>query len=227
MSELLNTGTPIFDSSNLIFEPTYTIELDDNSNKLDARDLTKDSVIYGKEGKDNIIGTLNNDLIFGQEDNDNLSGSLGDDILSGGSGDDELYGQKGKDILFGGSGNDTLIGGDGNDLLITSLSEDTLTGGKGKDTFQLTLKGVQSVDTITDFDIDEDILEIKQTILGKDIERITPSIFRNVESLENIEVSKGVIYYESNSGMLYFGEKPLVQLSKGLDLKAGDIRVVE
>ena len=58
-------------------------------------------------------------------------------------------GGKGNDILFGGKGNDTLNGGAGDDLL---------NGGKGRDTFVLTPGN--GTDTIADFTIGQDLLEL-------------------------------------------------------------------
>ncbi|MEM1234579.1 MAG: calcium-binding protein [Pseudomonadota bacterium] len=82
-------------------------------------------------------------------------GTAGSNNLSGGSGDDWLFGE---------AGNDTLVGGAGNDLLTDGAGEDVLTGGAGADVFQLTLDG--SDDTITDFNPDEDLIEIMGLPLG-------------------------------------------------------------
>ncbi|MEZ9126112.1 VWA domain-containing protein, partial [Vibrio splendidus] len=70
-----------------------------------------------------------------------------DDVLSGGEGDDILYGQGGDDTLIGGLGNDILVGGDGDDL------------------FQWVDQPFQGdVDTITDFALGEDHLDISQLL---------------------------------------------------------------
>ncbi|MEZ8321864.1 M10 family metallopeptidase C-terminal domain-containing protein, partial [Vibrio splendidus] len=70
-----------------------------------------------------------------------------DDTLSGGEGDDILYGQGGDDTLIGGLGNDILVGGDGDDL------------------FQWVDQPFQGdVDTITDFALGEDHLDISQLL---------------------------------------------------------------
>ncbi|MEL0607209.1 VCBS domain-containing protein, partial [Vibrio echinoideorum] len=71
----------------------------------------------------------------------------GDDILSGGEGDDILYGQGGDDELIGGLGDDILVGGDGDDL------------------FQWIDQPFQDdVDTITDFALGEDHLDVSQLL---------------------------------------------------------------
>ncbi len=70
-----------------------------------------------------------------------------DDVLSGGEGDDILYGQGGDDTLIGGLGNDILVGGDGDDL------------------FQWVDQPFQGdVDTISDFALGEDHLDISQLL---------------------------------------------------------------
>ncbi|PMN65837.1 hypothetical protein BCT26_15170 [Vibrio lentus] len=70
-----------------------------------------------------------------------------DDVLSGGEGDDILYGQGGEDTLIGGLGDDILVGGDGDDL------------------FQWVDQPFQGdVDTITDFALGEDHLDISQLL---------------------------------------------------------------
>lgn len=84
-----------------------------------------------------------NDVLQGLQGNDLLLGNDGDDALAGGSGNDWLYGGDGDDVLGGGSGNDNLSGGDG---------EDTFTFGKGS-----------GKDVITDFDVDNDVLQIAQS----------------------------------------------------------------
>ncbi|MCF7496580.1 VWA domain-containing protein, partial [Vibrio sp. L5-1] len=70
-----------------------------------------------------------------------------DDILSGGEGDDILYGQGGEDTLIGGLGDDILVGGEGDDL------------------FKWVDQPYQDdVDTITDFALGEDHLDVSQLL---------------------------------------------------------------
>ena len=98
------------------------------------------------------VGTKGNDVLFGDDFADELFGGKGDDVILGNGGDDALAGNKGKDILIGGDGNDTLAGGKGKDILL---------GGEGEDTF--VFAGKSGKDTILDFDIDNDVLQIKST----------------------------------------------------------------
>lgn len=98
---------------------------------------------------------------------ENLTGSNFDDILvgsavanriSGSSGNDQVSGMAGDDVLFGNAGNDRLDGG---------LGADTLEGNAGQDTFVFTTTlGSGNVDTITDFVIADDTIELHRSIFG-------------------------------------------------------------
>jgi Ca2+-binding RTX toxin-like protein len=81
-----------------------------------------------------------------------LEGLGGNDLLLGADSDDGLNGGSGNDWLFGGAGDDNLTGGKGNDLL---------TGGDGKDVF--VFGGKSGKDVITDFDLENDVLQISKS----------------------------------------------------------------
>ncbi|MCV5919901.1 type I secretion C-terminal target domain-containing protein, partial [Escherichia coli] len=68
--------------------------------------------------------------------------------------------------LIGGAGDDRIIGGDGDDMLIGGLGSDILTGGGGNDIFKWTQDTVDegAVDTITDFTLNEDTIDLKDVI---------------------------------------------------------------
>jgi Ca2+-binding RTX toxin-like protein len=82
----------------------------------------------------------------------------------GTSGDDVLIGKSFKDKLFGYEGNDTLKGNDGADTLDGGEGNDKLTGGEGKDTFVFAKDSGK--DTITDFDVKKDVIEITKGLNG-------------------------------------------------------------
>ncbi len=69
-----------------------------------------------------------------------LTGASGDDILAGGDGFDVISGHAGRDTLIDGAGMDSLSGGSGADLFV--------------------LSGDGQTDTITDFDPDQDRLDL-------------------------------------------------------------------
>ncbi|WP_060989310.1 retention module-containing protein [Photobacterium leiognathi] len=79
-------------------------------------------------------------------------------------GNDVLYGDKGNDILFGQGGDDKLFGGEGNDIIIGGTDNDELTGGLGQDTFAWFNVHQTSVDTIKDFNVKEDHLDLSDLL---------------------------------------------------------------
>ncbi|MCE0492398.1 Ig-like domain-containing protein [Vibrio salinus] len=81
----------------------------------------------------------------------------GDDDIDGGAGNDILYGYGGEDEIHGGSGDDIIYGGAG---------VDHLHGDAGEDIFVL---DHDSVDTIEDFNSNEDIIDISDLIDVSDI----------------------------------------------------------
>jgi Ca2+-binding RTX toxin-like protein len=89
-----------------------------------------------------------------------MTGTAGDDTINGTAGNDVIDGLAGKDTINGGAGNDRIIGG---------LGADTLTGGTGSDVFVYTstddssaafLRGFASYDTIMDFDVAHDLVDL-------------------------------------------------------------------
>ncbi|MEH2241087.1 DVUA0089 family protein [Nostoc sp.] len=167
ITEAANSGTDTVRSS-----VTYTLGVN-----LENLTLTGASVING-------TGNSLNNILFGNTYNNTLNGRAGDDTLDGNFGNDTLNGEDGNDSLQGGPGNDILNGGSGNDILIgvwsgsplsPGLGEtDILTGGVGLDTFVLgdarnvfyddkntTNAGFGDLATITDFNPNEDRIELK------------------------------------------------------------------
>ncbi len=85
-----------------------------------------------------------------------------------------LIGTTGNDILQGHDGNDQISAGDGNDILRDGDGSDTMTGGDGADTFILSRDGL--TDTILDFTLGEDKLDLSLWPLLRDISQLTFSI---------------------------------------------------
>ena len=119
-------------------------------------------ILDGGSGQDSLLGGSGNDKLYGQQGDDSLSGESGSDYLDGGQGQDYLYGGLGNDILVGGDGDDKLFGGAGNDVLIGGSGHDQLTGGAGSDVF--VIEGSNSSDTIMDFNVQEDIVDISELL---------------------------------------------------------------
>ena len=95
----------------------------------------------------------------------NASGFSGAVTFDGGAGNDTLTGGISNDILIGGTGNDIIVGGAGNDTLTGGAGNDTLTGGIGSDKFVYNLFADRT-DTITDFNIAQDTLDIRGVLVG-------------------------------------------------------------
>jgi|GEM_PF-2529161 hypothetical protein len=145
-----------------------------------------DDILYGGRGRDVVKGGRNKDMIFGGRGADILGGGKGSDVIYGGRGNDFISGGKGKDRLFGGlgndilcgcagddflrggRGNDTLSGEKGNDILAGGLGDDTLTGGAGSDRFRIVANN--GVDTITDFEVGIDFLELARGLQISDLQ---------------------------------------------------------
>ncbi len=122
----------------------------------------------GGNGKDTLEGGGGGDVMFGGACNDELSGDAGHDTIYGGSGDDVINGGGGNDLLFNGSGDDIVSGGQGSDTLWGGAGDDTLTGGNGADSFGFT--ATSGNDRISDFDVDEDVLNISQLGFADDFD---------------------------------------------------------
>ncbi|MEO1139004.1 MAG: calcium-binding protein [Pseudomonadota bacterium] len=127
-----------------------------------------DDDMIGGTGNDRMLGGGGNDTLRGSDGADKLFGGNGNDVLNGGGQGDELDGGEGNDRLNGGAGKDYLASGEGNDRLIGGGNDDTLfgcggddflKGGAGSDTFIYDTNSGN--DTIADFVVGEDILDIK------------------------------------------------------------------
>ena len=98
-----------------------------------------------------IVGNADANTLTADDRNTLIVGYGGDDAITGGGGHDNLIAGDGNDTIAGGAGNDTISGGDGND---------EMSGGTGADVFYFA--DGHGNDTITDFDVDEDVLELSE-----------------------------------------------------------------
>ncbi|MEH2001944.1 MAG: DVUA0089 family protein [Nostoc sp.] len=167
ITEAANSGTDTIRSS-----VTYTLGVN-----LENLTLTGTSGINGTGNSLNnfVFGNRANNTLNSGGGNDTLDGNFGNDTLNGGDGNDSLQGGPGNDILNGGSGDDILIGVYPDSPLPPGLGEtDILTGGVGLDRFVLgdarnvyyddkntTNAGFGDLATITDFNPNEDQIELK------------------------------------------------------------------
>ncbi|MEL6840637.1 MAG: calcium-binding protein [Pseudomonadota bacterium] len=85
-----------------------------------------------------------------------------------------LAGTAGADVLQGHEGDDLIDTGEGNDILRDGAGVDMLTGGAGADVFILSQDG--EIDTITDFVVGEDRIDLSLWPLLRDISQLTISL---------------------------------------------------
>lgn len=127
-----------------------------------------------------VIGNNKDNVLYNEGDFDDLLiGKGGDDVLLGLEGDDVLKGGKGRDNMQGGSGDDELIGGKGNDRM---------SGDEGNDTF--VFSGKTGKDTIVDFDVDTDLLQIKARGKIQDVDDVVKAAKQKGDDLV-IDLGKG------------------------------------
>jgi trimeric autotransporter adhesin len=65
--------------------------------------------LYGENGNDHVVGSVNGDMLDGGAGSDRLEGNAGIDYLSGGDDDDVLDGGPDDDTLDGGRGDDSYV----------------------------------------------------------------------------------------------------------------------
>ncbi|MCM2562381.1 Hint domain-containing protein [Lutimaribacter sp. EGI FJ00015] len=114
------------------------------------------SVTYGPDLDDSLIGGAGNDTIHGQHGDDTILGGAGDDVIHGGPGADHMMGEAGNDVFTLTSG-DTATGGDGDDVFNVGpgdLAGGTLTvdGSEGAETDGDTLNITGPAEIIHDSD---------------------------------------------------------------------------
>lgn len=101
--------------------------------ELEARDISRSVILYGRAGYDSLVGGSGDDEIFGGSETDIINGQSGDDLLAGEAHADSVWGSDGDDTLTGASGNDYLRGENGNDYLDGGGGTDRLRGHAGAD----------------------------------------------------------------------------------------------
>lgn len=236
------SGAPTLTSSDIvivdeIFSPSSSaIDSTISSSQSWTGTAAADRLI-GREGADSIAAEAGNDLVFGLEGNDTLSGGGGNDRLNGGSGNDTINGDAGSDQLYGEAGEDRLSGGRGNDTLRGGTGNDILTGNEGSDRFNFFNPALDGIDTITDFDVTQDIVGI---YVGNSITR---SVFQTSGLAVNSPIaanqfrvglqaasSSDRLIYNSSTGALFFdadgtgaaAQVQIAQISTGLALTSAN-----
>jgi Ca2+-binding RTX toxin-like protein len=127
---------------------------------------------------DDIEGGIGNDKIKGGKGKNKIKGGEGDDDIECGDDDDEIEGGIGNDKVIGGAGNDTLTGNEGDDEIEGGEGKNTLSGGAGKNRFiyKKSREGsikVEDADLITDFKVDDDVLDFSNAAFGLSVASLT------------------------------------------------------
>ena len=134
-------------------------------------DSGNDMIIAGEAGRDSYTGGSGFDTL---DYSNSTTGDLSIDLSKGtvkgaghedsvdgiehvisGSGDDTIKGSKNADTIEGGAGNDTIRGYKGADQLL---------GGDGEDRYVWERKDLDAIDTISDFEMDDDVLDFSRLI---------------------------------------------------------------
>lgn len=139
-------------------------------------------------GDDFVFGEGGDDSILGREGNDTILSGEGADIIEAGAGDDLIFGEFGDDYINGAEGNDTVVGGEGVDTLAGGEGSDLLFGGEGADVFEFNLEDFASgeVDTIGDFQIEEDTIAFTGLSEGDELTFTSNGISVNGNQIINI-----------------------------------------
>lgn len=144
--------------------------------------------VYGGSGDDVVVASSGQDVYSGGAGHDELDFSLiagrldidlGKHTAKAGSGKaivtdfvsgfEIIIGTNGADKFMGDRNSTHLIGGSGDDWFRGKLGSDTLTGGDGRDTYAFLKKDTAggATDTVTDFEIGTDRLDLRDFTKGK------------------------------------------------------------
>ncbi|MFI0842489.1 calcium-binding protein [Mesorhizobium sp. IMUNJ 23232] len=211
---------------------TYVVDnsgdiVDENSDGGAGTDTVKSSISFNLADTTKVFGDVERLTLTGSSAINGSGNSLGN-IITGNSANNSLAGSSGNDTLSGGSGDDTLNGGSG---------KDTLTGGAGKDNFRFntTLSASGNVDTVTDFSVADDTVQLDNVVFTAltTTGTLASAAFRaNTTGLAGDSSDR--IIYESDTGKLFYdadgtGATVGIQfaiLTAGLALTNADFSVI-
>jgi Ca2+-binding RTX toxin-like protein len=262
----VNTGDALGDTYNSVENLTGSSFNDGLAGNNSANVINGgggNDAVKGYGGDDRLFGADGNDTLLGGAGADYLSGGAGSDtasyagatarvivslanpaINSGEAAGDtfnsieNLTGSSYGDYLFGNNGHNVIHGGSGNDIIKSYGGNDTLTGGAGADifVFNSALDTATNVDTITDFNVVDDTIQLENAIFTALAATgvLAASAFKDVAG-GGVKDADDRIIYNSNTGALYydadgsgiaFGNVKVATLTGGPDLTAADFVVV-
>ncbi|WP_262030884.1 M10 family metallopeptidase C-terminal domain-containing protein [Microvirga sp. Mcv34] len=174
-------------------------------------------------------GTIANALMYDGDPRSLVENALG------GAGGDVLVGNDAANMLKGGAGKDRLSGLDGADTLYGGTGRDVLVGGQGKDAFVFDTKPRKAVnlDHILDFSVPDDTIYLENAAFSHlgHAGRLPSAAFWTGSKAHD---RSDRIIYDRETGALYYdpdgtgvsGQIRFAQLTKGLKMTAGDLRII-
>lgn len=185
----------------------------------------------GNTGSDLLIGNSGNNILDGKSDADEMRGGLGSDtyivdnikdkiVEASGGGTDTVKSSVSYTLLsfvenlvltgssvINGTGNgfgNRITGNSGDNILNGKDGNDILTGGAGADVFRFDTKlGFGNVDTITDFKVNVDKIQLDDAIFKAVGSSLTASEFV-ANATGTAQNSLQHIIYDTNDGHLYY-----------------------
>lgn len=210
------------------FAIALTAAVGTNPSGIALKDVNKDTfldIVVSNYDSDNVSVLLNTSggqtTKEGTANADTLTGGTANDVLKGLGGADVLNGNAGNDQLLGGAGKDNLNGGAGADVLDGGARNDVLTGGAGQDIFQLTT--AYNVDTITDFSVVDDTIQLENAIFSS-LEKtgtLTAGFLRSGAGFTSAADANDFLIYNKTTGVLYYDDD-----ANGTDSLAVKIAVI-
>ena len=235
--------------------------LNGSNGSNDIRGINGDDVIKGYAGNDKLFGQNGNDTLIGGAGADYLSGGSGSDTASyfgatagvvasltnssintgDAAGDTynsimSLIGSDFNDTLNGSNGGNRIDGGIGYDTIKGYGGNDRLTGGAGKDdfVFNTALDDSTNVDTIADFNVAADRVQLDNAIFSAlTTGALAASAFKDIA--DGPKDANDRIIYNSDTGILYydadgsgdaFGNVKFATFSSLPELTAADFVVI-
>jgi uncharacterized delta-60 repeat protein len=175
---------------------------------------TGDSIEFLETTNAALTSTLN---LTGNEIAQTITGNAGANVLSGLAGNDTLIGNAGNDKLLGGLGNDRLTGGAGNDIFV----------------FNTALNASTNKDTLTDFNVLADTIQIDNAIFTKitgtgslsSAQFFKGTAAHDADDRIIYNAATGILIYDSN-GNASGGAIQFATLAKGLALTNADFVII-